>query len=145
MCSEVGKAQMSFQLDFAYLLTYDAGAPGITLDVTLKTNDRIVHVETNIDTGASHSIFSRRIGEELGLQIETGYRQVFSTATGAFEAYGHEATLIVGEIEFEVMVFFGVNKNFNRNVIGRFGGLDHLRVGIVDYEGKLYLSRYDEE
>ncbi len=136
---------MSFQLDFTYLLTYDAGAPGITLEVTLKTNNRVVRVEANIDTGASHSIFNRQIGEELGLQIEAGYRQVFSTATGTFEAYGHEATLILGEIEFDVMVFFGVNENFSRNVIGRFGGLDHLRVGIVDYEGKLYLSRYDEE
>jgi hypothetical protein len=136
---------MSFRLDFAYLMTYDVGAPGITLEVALKTNNRVARVEANIDTGASYSIFNRRVGEELSVQIETGYRQIFSTATGAFEAYGHEATLIVGEIEFDVMVFFGVNKNFNRNVIGRFGGLDHLRIGIVDYEGKLYLSRYDEE
>lgn len=63
---------MSFQLDFARLLTYDAGAPGITLEVALKMNNRVARVEANIDTGASHSIFNRRVGEELGVRIETG-------------------------------------------------------------------------
>jgi hypothetical protein len=29
-------------------------------------------------------------------------------------------------------------------VRGRVGWLNQLRVGLVDYEGKLYLSRYDE-
>ena len=39
---------------------------------------------------------------------------------------------------------FAKDEHYNRNVVGRFGGMDHLKVGIVDYEGKIYLSSYDE-
>ena len=45
---------------------------------------------------------------------------------------------------FDVTVYFAVNESFTRNVLGRRGWLDQLRLGIVEYESKLYLSRYDE-
>ena len=33
---------------------------------------------------------------------------------------------------------------FGRNILGRRGWIDVLRLGIVDYEGALYVSRYDD-
>jgi predicted aspartyl protease len=135
---------MAYQLDFDHLLTYDAGQPGISVDITLRLKDSGVTIPAKIDTGAGGSIFARRHGEQLGLLIENGYRQWFSTATGSFLAFGHEVTMNIAGIEFDAQVFFAEDENFDRNVVGRFGGLDHLRLGLVDYEGKLYLSRYDE-
>ena len=85
------------------------------------------------------------MGEQLGLTIENKYPQWFSTATGRFLAFGHEVTLQFAGIEFNALVYFAADASFNRNVLGRFGGLDHLRIGLVDYDGKLYLSKYGDE
>jgi hypothetical protein len=49
------------------------------------------------------------------------------------------------DIEFNAIAYFAQDESFDRQVIGRFGGLDNLRVGIVDYEGKLYLSDFNDE
>jgi hypothetical protein len=34
---------------------------------------------------------------------------------------------------------------FNRNAPGRHGRLSRIRVGLIDYEGKLYLGGVDDE
>ncbi len=39
---------------------------------------------------------------------------------------------------------FAEDENFNRNVLGRHGFLDRTVLGLVDYEGKLYLNQYGE-
>ena len=87
-------------------------------------------------------IFARPYGEQLGFDIETGLRQLFGTATGTFVVYGHEVSLSVGELEFDTLAFFPADEEITRNVLGRFGWLDRVVLGLVDYEGKLYLSRY---
>jgi hypothetical protein len=89
-----------------------------------------------------HCIFERKFGEKIGLEIENGMRQNFGTATGTFLAYGHELTLIVAGFEFDSMVFFPENEHIKRNVLGRTGWLDRIILGLIDYEGKIYLSRY---
>ena len=58
--------------------------------------------------------------------------------------YGHEVTLSVADFEFDTVVFFASDAEITRNVLGRFGWLDRVVLGLVDYEGRLYLSRYDE-
>jgi hypothetical protein len=45
--------------------------------------------------------------------------------------------------ELEVVVYFAAHYELVRNVLGRFGFMQQLRLGIVDYEGKLYIGRYD--
>jgi hypothetical protein len=60
-------------------------------------------------------------------------------------AYGHELTLSALGYQFDVTVYFAADQSFPRNVLGRHGWLQQLRLGIVDYDGKLYASRYDEE
>lgn len=84
------------------------------------------------------------MGELLGFTIEAGMRQVFGTATGSFVAYGHEVILSVADFEFSTFVFFASDAEFRRNVLGRFGWLDRVVMGLVDYEGKLYLTSYQE-
>jgi hypothetical protein len=101
-------------------------------------------VPVKVDTGASCCLFERRFGEQLGFDIESGMRQLFGTATGTFVAYGHEATVSVAEFEFDTIVFFPADAEIIRNVLGRFGWLDRVVLGLVDYEGKLYMRRYDK-
>lgn len=136
---------MTHQLSFARLLTYDVGELGITVAVTLELRERSASFTAKVDTGADHCIFERRHGEQLGIRIEEGLPQRFRTATGSFLAYGHDLILQVAELKFDSMVFFAAEDGFVRNVLGRFGWLDRVALGLVDYEGKLYLSRYDDE
>ncbi len=135
---------MLYQLHFERLVEYDPGNQGISLQITLKLGKTSVEVPVKIDTGAGGSIFSRQYGEQPGLVIENEYQQTFSTATGTFLTFGHFVTLNIAGIEFDTLVYFAADEHFNRNVIGRFGGLDHFVIGVVDYEGKLYLRAYNE-
>ncbi|MFN7930191.1 MAG: hypothetical protein U0Y68_20160 [Blastocatellia bacterium] len=84
------------------------------------------------------------MGEQLGLQIESGVPETFGTAAGAFLAYGHEVTLVVLGLDVIATVYFAADEHFTRNVLGRQGWLDRVRLGLVDYDGQLYLSRYDD-
>jgi hypothetical protein len=52
---------------------------------------------------------------------------------------------LIDAYEFDAMVYFAENELFNRNVLGRRGAIENLQIGIIDYEGKLYLKRYDEQ
>ncbi len=135
---------MAYQLDFEKLLSYDVGKPGITLNATLKLKELSIDVSVKVDTGASSCLFERRFGEQLGFHIESGMRQLFGTATGTFVGYGHEVVLSVAGFEFDTIVFFLSNAEITRNVLGRFGWLDRVVLGLVDYEGQLYIRRYDK-
>ena len=135
---------MAYQLNFQRLLSYDVGEPGISLLTTIKLKEQSVTLTAKVDTGASCCIFQRQYGEQLGFDIEKGMRQLLGTATGTFLAYGHEVSLTVAEFEFDTIVFFASDIEITRNVLGRFGWLDRVVLGLVDYEGKMYLSRYGE-
>lgn len=135
---------MALTLSFTTLFQYDTGKTGISVPVKLQSGDETVICEARLDTGASCCIFERAQGRYLGLDIESGARQEFSTPTGSFIAYGHEITLSVLGLEVATTAYFAANENFTRNVLGRQGWLDRVCLGLVDYEGKLYLRAYDE-
>lgn len=136
---------MPYTLTFEDLLEYDAGKEGITVPTTLSSGGDYVRVESKLDTGASHCIFERFQGELLGLDIESGFPEWIDTATGSFLAYGHGVTLSVRGFDFDIIAYFAKDEWFNRNVLGRHGWLNRIRMGLIDYEGKLYLSRADDE
>ncbi len=135
---------MSYQLSFTELVNYDAGQPSITVPITLSVGQARVDCEAKVDTGSSNCIFARNLGEELGLDIETGLRLLVGTVTGTFVAYLHEVNLSLASFEFSGLVGFAEDKEFRRNVLGRRGFIEQIVLGLVDYEGTLYLSRYDE-
>lgn len=66
----------------------------------------------------------------------------FGTVTGSFRAFGHEVTLIALGIEIAPIVYFAEHQSFTRNVLGRLGWLDRIKLAVVDPECKLYLSVY---
>lgn len=135
---------MPLTLRFATLHKYDLNESGITVRLTLLSGAESVTFEAKVDTGSSHCVFQRQFGEQLGIQIEQGLPETFGTAAGAFLAYGHEVTLVVLGLETTATVYFAADEHFTRNVLGRQGWLDRVRLGLVDYEGQLYLSLYDD-
>jgi hypothetical protein len=133
---------VSYLVEFDELFRYDKDKDGIVIHVTLEFGDQQCAFDAKIDTAATYSIFARVHGERLGLEIERGLEQKFGTALGVFTAYGHQLYLEALGIRLESYVFFAADPGLSKNVLGRRGWLDMLKVGIVDYDGDLYLSRY---
>jgi hypothetical protein len=136
---------MAYQLSFEKLAEYDTGKSGVTMPVTLSFTDVSVTFDAKLDTGSSECVFARRYGEQLGLEIEDGERIRIGTATGSFIAYRHELTLTVLGYDFDSHACFASDEFFNRNVLGRHGFMDRVQIGLNDYDGKLYLNRYEPE
>ena len=135
---------MPFQLEFRSLHNYDPGKSGISVPITLSSGSASVALNAKVDTGATYCIFQRLYGEDLGLDIERGHQQLIGTPTGSFVAYGHNVGLSVLDFEFDAVVYFAADDSFSRDVLGRHGWLNRVQLGIVDYEGKLYLDRAGE-
>ncbi|MGI9167138.1 MAG: hypothetical protein ACR2G5_12275 [Pyrinomonadaceae bacterium] len=118
----------------------------ITIPVTIASG-RLASIDLlgKLDTGSTFCIVERAYARLLGLDLESGHRQRFETATGAFLAFGHEITLSIFDYEWDTVVYFADPESFGLNVLGRIGFLDHLRLGVVDYEQLLYCGLYDGE
>lgn len=108
----------------------------------MTLTDKSVTFEAKVDTGATYCIFERKHGESIGLSIETGLQQPISTANGRFLTFGHEVTLTVCGFQFDCIAYFAADEAIRRKVLGRYGWLDRVVLGLIDYEGKLLLSRY---
>lgn len=134
---------MSESITFSKVLHYDTLKSGITVGLSLRYNDQSIDWEAKIDTGSSHSIFKRDQGELLGIEIETVEPVRISTVTGSFSAFPHWIEVEVSGIRTETLVLFAADTAFTRNVLGRIGWLDRVKLGLVDYEGKLFLDTYE--
>ena len=136
---------MLYSLQFEFLHQYALEDRGISLPVRLSVGTRQAHVTANLDTGAALCIFSRECGEHLGLRIEDGLPARVGTPTGGlFRAFGHTVTLNVLGLSFETTVYFPELPDFPRNVLGRRGWLNRVRLALIDYEGRLYVSPYQQ-
>lgn len=131
-------------LTFDELYEYDTRKTGITLPVRLISGDIETKVDAKLDTGASHSIFARIHGENLDLEIESGEPLMVSTVRESFRVFGHELTVRFLDIEFDTKIYFAEDETMRRSVLGRQGFLDRVKLGLIDYEGKLLLSAYSE-
>ena len=135
---------MSEIISFEKVYEYDTLKSGITVIVEMTYAKETRRISAKIDTGAENCIFERKHGERLGVEIESGREQTFNTANSSFTAYGHEVTLSVLGIETVSTDYFAKEESFTRNVLGRQGFLDRVKLGLIDYEGKLLLSPYGE-
>ena len=113
--------------------------------MTLSSGGEEIRADAFVDTGATNCIFGREIAASLGLDLEAGTRLRIGTVTGGFDAYGHTVTLETLGYSFEVTIYFASHEGLPRNVLGRRGWLDQVRLGLVEHDGRLYLSRYDVE
>jgi hypothetical protein len=134
---------MPYTLHFDQKISYSDSKPGITLTVALGRGGTGVRFDAAVDTGATYCVFERAHGETLGLDIESGMRCSFGTATGSFIAYGHEVLLSALDLNLQTTVYFAEGDYFTRNVLGRRGWLDRVRLALDDYSSELYLSRLE--
>ncbi len=130
-------------IDFEEVYHYDTLKTGITLPVSLLNNSLETSVQAKINTGASHCIFQRIHGEYLELDIESGDLLTSSTVMNNFRAFGHELYIRFLDIEIYAKVYFAEDENFTKSVLGRQCWLDRIKLGLIDYEGKLFLSEYN--
>ncbi|CAN5395518.1 hypothetical protein BH10ACI1_BH10ACI1_10510 [soil metagenome] len=135
---------MSKSIEFEISHEYDTREVGITVKTKLTYSKEFVEFYAKIDTGASYCIFERIHGENIGIKIENGEKIRISTATNYFDAYAHELTINVLGIETVSTVYFAKEESFTRNVLGRQGWLDRVKLGLIDYESKLFLSEYNK-
>lgn len=135
---------MSDQLTFSRTYQYDTRLVGISIPVKLQWGSVSAEVEAGVDTGSSHCVFRRADATLLGIDVDGGLPQMVHTVAGSFLTYAHEVVLVALGVETTTPVYFAADENFSRNVLGRQGWLDRVRLGLVDYDGKLYLSAYDD-
>ncbi len=81
---------------------------------------------------------------ELGLDLTSGEPKRFRTANSNFDAYGHEVELSVLGLTTISIVYFFADPSINKNVLGRAGWLDRVRLGLVDHDSQIYLAPYDQ-
>ncbi|HMV51784.1 MAG TPA: hypothetical protein PLD20_08605 [Blastocatellia bacterium] len=134
---------MAHQITFDLVYEYDSGRPGILIPISLGFGAQSLVTEAHLDTGAANCFFRRSLGEKLGLDVASGHLRGFSSPGGMVEGYGHFITLEAFGEEFDTLVYFAKEHHFTRNLLGRQGWMQRWRMGLVDYEGMLYLSRYD--
>lgn len=135
---------MAFQLHFTHHEKYNSRDLGIHIKTTLRYGETFLVCDAKIDTGADVCLFERVIGETLDIPIEKGIPKRLSTLAGTLTAYGHEVILETLGVQFQTLVYFAETDEVKRNLLGRQGWLQLIRLGLVDYDCELYLSPYGE-
>jgi hypothetical protein len=117
---------------------------GITVPIELGYGGERVRTTAKVDTGAEFCLFERGLGEALGIEVESGEKKELRTASGSFVAFGHEVSLRVLGFDFSLVAYFPLESGIHRNLLGRQGWLLKVRLGLVDYEQLIYLSKYED-
>ncbi|MCI0389803.1 MAG: hypothetical protein MOB07_13725 [Acidobacteria bacterium] len=134
---------MATQLTFAEEYRYPDDPSGITIPVLLTYGQRTVAATAKVDTGGGVCLFSHEIGLKLNIPIEQGVPTVLDSLGGPIEAFAHEVTFQTCSLVFRNLVYFAKYPGLPRNVLGRQGWLQKLRMAVIDYDNLLYLNTYD--
>ncbi len=133
---------MPFPLIFNLRYEYDSQKDGITIPAVLRLNGKMAFCDAKVDPGAQVCVFQREIGESLDLGVETGHQIKLNSLAGSLIAFGHSVTLSTFDLEFDSVVYFAKDYNLPRNLLGREGWLQKVRMAVVDYDAELYLNSY---
>jgi hypothetical protein len=96
--------------------------------------------KAKIDTGSQICMFEREIADYLEIDVESGFREKFSTLGGGVFGYAHQIELETLGLRFESYVYFAESYSINRNLLGRQGWLQLIKLGIDDYRSEIYLA-----
>jgi Aspartyl protease len=132
------------EIIYHHRLAYDISQAEIILPVIIDANGHRHSVTAALDTGATLCVFQREIAESLGIAVEEGIKGYVSAMGTVLRVYGHEATLTIGDLAVNLFIYFPEFQMIPRNLLGRQGFLQRLRLGLNDYEGLLYLSPYND-
>ncbi|HEX4949554.1 MAG TPA: hypothetical protein VFZ34_22955 [Blastocatellia bacterium] len=134
---------MSYHLTFEIIHEYDSSKGGIWLPAFLTIGGTPIDCEAKDDTGSEYCLFQRELGEDLGLEIERGQLITLKLPNGITRAYGHEVELSTIGLAFFVTGYFAEDYGLPRNLLGRNGWLQQVKLAVVDYEETLSLSAYE--
>jgi hypothetical protein len=131
---------MAFPVEYQRRASYESFAAGITVEAILRYGSLETACEAKVDTGSQVCLFGRTFADALDIDVENGYREVFSTLAGGLVAYGHEVELETLGLCFQSYVYFAESYAVRRNLLGRQGWLQLVLLGLNDYGNELYLS-----
>lgn len=134
-----------YRLSFDSVHSYADRDSSVTVPVLLRSGAKKVELVASIDTGASYCLFEGGYATELGIELASGVPTRFRTANSNFEAYGHEVEIRVLGVTVQSLVYFFADPAIRKNVLGRRGWLDRVRLGIIDYDWDLFLASYDSD
>lgn len=135
---------MPYSIPFRFRYAYKPTDRGVNVPISLSAGLETVRLFASVDTGADYCLFERGFAEALLIDLEQGIPSDFATAAGTFRAWGHELTLAILGVEVHAIVYFFENPAITKNVLGRKGWLNRVRLGLVDYDSVVYLSAYDD-
>ncbi len=134
-----------YHIEFSTAHSYGSDREGISVPVVLKAGENSVRLAASIDTGATFCIFRNELADALGLDPANATLERFRTANSSFEALGHAVEITVLGVTTFSTVYFFADVSINKNVLGRVGWLDRVRLGLVDHDTTMYLAPYDTE
>lgn len=104
------------------------------IPITLINGDKKVTNFAIADSGADFCIFHAEIGEEIGIDIESGKPQVFSGITKEqLTAYFHDIKIGIGGYEYDCYAGFSRDLvNMPYGLLGQVGFFDLFNV-LFDY------------
>ncbi len=102
--------------------------PVIPIKISYKGQS--IRYEVLVDSGADFCIFDAQIGEILGIDIESGKREIVGGITGVVENYyTHPVSLAVGDYQYKTEVGFLPNiAELGYGVVGQVGFFDEFVV-----------------
>ena len=105
-----------------------------------------VRVFALIDSGADYCIFHAEIGEQIGLEIESGKSLSFSGISSAGQtAYFHNIELEVGGHEFDCYAGFSRDiQDLPYGILGQVGFFDIFKVSFDYNKEKIELQSQDD-
>lgn len=93
-----------------------------------------------IDSGATFSLITREIADELGIEVLQGRVQKLATLGGSLLAYGHEVEMeFIPNFRYKAEVLFS-EYPISRNLLGHQGFLNQVAVALRSKFGLIYLN-----
>ncbi len=117
------------------------------IPVTLINGDERVTNLAIIDSGADLCIFHAEIGEQIGIDIESGKVQTFSGITREqLSAYFHDIKIGIGGYEYDCYAGFSRDLvNMPYGLLGQVGFFDLFNI-VFDYKKeRIELIRKDDD
>ena len=130
---------MTYHVEFRRKTNYKSLAQGITIEAILRFGGLETRCNAKVDTGAEVCLFERSIADTLDIEVESGYRERFSTLAGGVFGYAHPVELETVGLRFQTYVYFAESYSIRRSLLGRQGWLQLVMLGLDDYRSELYL------
>jgi len=133
---------MAYSLEFDYKHEYSDVEEGIPIPVELSYGQESMRVTAKLDSGSDVCLFSREIGEKIGIDVESGDKLRLRSLNGFLDAYGHEVEVEISGVSFSAVIYFAKDEGLVRNLLGRRGAIRLFQIGLIDYESVVYFRWY---